>query len=210
MNLRPFDPGIILCLQLLSPFYIQENSAICAEGRQTYRPPMHIAKCFFFKPILCSLVYLRKQRVNLRFLFFSYSFTVRYRWKILLFAMSAPFLPHVSSFQRSTVNPVSPILSGSITASYPKKTAVPAVLGIFFQIKKTKLDAVRVFLLLFVFIKIRLPVHRWFLQNTVGDRLCDFLKIFIKDPVVFSVVDKPCFHQYCRHLVCGRQVPVFL
>ena len=62
--LRPFDPGIILCLQLLSPFYIQENSAICAEGRQTYRPPMHTIKWYLSsKPILCSLVYLRKQKV---------------------------------------------------------------------------------------------------------------------------------------------------
>ena len=97
----------------------------------------------------------------------------------------------IQFFKRSTVNPVSPILSRfdhSIVSQ--KEQLCLQCPGIFFQIKKTKLDAVRCFCFFFVFIRFNFLCIDG-LQNTVGDRLCDFLKIFIKDPVVFSVVDKP-------------------
>lgn len=74
----------------------------------------------------------------------------------------------IQFFKRSTVNPVSPILSRfdhSIVSQ--KEQLCLQCPGIFFQIKKTKLDAVRCFCFFFVFIRFDFLCIDG-LQNTVG------------------------------------------
>lgn len=176
---------------------------------------MHTIKWYLSsKPILCSLVYLRKQKCkDLRFLFFSYSFTVRYRWKILLFAVSAPFLPHYPVFQKIHCKPgKSHPHPGSITASVSQKEQLCLQCpGIFFQLKKTKLDAVRCFCFFFVFIRFDFLCIDGFAKYRRAIACATSSKFSSKIRLSSPLLINPASTSTAGILVReGRQVPVFL